>query len=186
MTLSLTDTVSGIATARLRATEEARLARIRGSKTNLEYLMNAGVIVTCDDAYENALRDEMLAQRAKDTGVTFDEAEKSWRQERAEDNVRSDLRWSVSLNETHAEHVARRDALMAAAEGVMPSGRKCKHNSTKKDIGWVNKVGFFNMMATNDNGDWEFQCCRCNATVTVPALKEPTEQAKIAAVILAA
>lgn len=180
-----TDTVASIATARRVEAEEARIARIRGSKTNMEYLMNAGVIITCDDEMDNYYHDMYIAKRAAEAGTTIAEAEEAFAQERAEENVRSALKWDVSMNETMAENVARRDALMATAVGTMESGRKCKHNRTKKELGWINREGFHCMTARDDDGNWPFKCCRCGAEVTLIALTEPTEQAKLAATILA-
>jgi hypothetical protein len=183
--LEPTDTVASIATARLAEAEEARIARIRGSKTNMEYLRNAGVIITCDDAMDNYYHDVYIAGRAMGAGITIAEAEAAFEQERAEENVRSALKWDVSMNETMAENVARRNALMATAVGTKENGRPCVHRTTKSERGWINKEGWYCMTARDDAGNWPFKCCRCGAEVTLIALTEPTEQAKLAAAILA-
>ena len=183
--LTDTDTVTILATEQRSQAKEARQARIAGSKTNIEYLMNAGVLVTEDDARDNAYKYAYLAERAAREGVTFDQAEAAHEQEQAEDNVRSALKWDVSLGETMAEHVARRNALMASAVGTMESGRRCKHNRTKKEISWINRVGFYTLMAEDDEGNWPFKCCRCGVEVTLQRVSEPTEQVILAKVILA-
>lgn len=183
--LTLSDTVASIATARRVDAGAARLARIHGSKNNMEYLRNAGVIVTCDDAMDNAYKYDYLCKRAKEEGITFAEAEERSAQEIAEDNVRSDLKWDVSLNETQAEHVARRNAVMAAAVGTKANGRPCTHRTTQKDHGWINKFGGYTMCMPDDAGNWTLHCCRCGAEATLLRLTEPTEQALIAAAILA-
>lgn len=184
-TLTDTDTVATLATQSIKDAEDARRARIQVSKTNMEYLMNAGVIVSEDDARDNSYKYEYLCKRAGEAGITVAEAEAAWNLERAEGNVRSALKWDVSLGETMAEHVARRNALMASAVGTMESGRRCKHNRTQKEMGWINRVGFYTSMAEDDNGNWPFKCCRCNAEVTLMRVAEPTEQAILAAAILA-
>ncbi len=185
MLLTATDTVSSLATARRAAAAEARAARIRGSKTSMEYLQNAGVIITEDDAFDNAMRYQGIAERAKARGTTFAEEEERTTREQVEDNVRMDLRRAVKDNETYAEHSARRKEALAQAVGTMANGKRCAHRSTQKNLAWVSTVGWFNLDARDALGNEQFKCCRCNATATVGPMLEPTEQAKLATLILA-
>lgn len=174
-----TDTIPALAREALAeqkaAQEAARTAAIKGAKTNLQYLMAAGVIVTCDDELNAHYRWEAECARAKKDGVSITEARARMEQERAEDTVRSTLIRAAREQETPNEQSLRVQQFLAAVEGYMPSGRRCKHNSTKRERGWI----------YGGNGPWDYICCRCGVRVSVPLITQPTEQALIAAQILA-
>lgn len=187
MLLLLSDTIASLAiAARLRATE-VRTAKIAGSKNNFDYLVNAGVIITEDDAFDAEMTRQGLTERAKKNGTTFDQEKERMHRENAEDSVRSTLRETVRMGETYAERSVRVNAILAQAEGTKTNGKPCSHTTTKKEQGWINSYGGYNMEAPMPGStSREFTCCRCCAKVIVEARTgEPTEQAVIAAAILA-
>lgn len=169
--------------ARARA-EAARRARISGASTNLDYLMAAGVVISEDAAFDNAMRAQGLAEEVKRTGKPAATIEAERQVERDRDDARNELRHIQQMGETMAEWSARVRAAQDAAVGTKDNGRACSHVRTKKNLGWVNRIGFFTMLACDGDG-YPFKCCRCGAEVTVPKPAQPTEQAKLAAKLLA-
>jgi len=183
--LSTTDTIPDLARRAREAAAEVRLARIRGSKTNMEYLMNAGVIITCDDEMDAAYLYDHLHTEAKRLGITYSEMQERHAQEGAENSVVGMLRLAVHRGETNEEAQARHSAILGAVVGLQENGKPCKHNSTQRERGWMDTGG--RAGATQDAWVCTFVCCRCGAKGEYPERRDvPTEQALIAAVILAA
>ena len=175
--LTDTDTIPALAREGLAeakaAKEAARAAKMADAKNNLQFLMAAGVVITCDDELDNHYRYMAECARAKQDGISISEARARMELERAEEDVRQELRGWVQGNESTAEFYARRDAAQATATGLLDNGKPCKHRATARLRGWHN----MNM--------YESFCCRCGARVEMHPPTEPTEQAKIAARILA-
>lgn len=167
--------------------EEARRARIAGAKTNLEWLLAAGV-ASYDDGYgemTRAFRAEKLADEVKRTGKPASVIEADWQAETDRDNARAELQNIWQMGETMAEWRARVTAAQIVAKGTKENGRPCNHVTTKKDRGWINRSGCYTMIATDEAGNYPFKCCRCGVEVDVPKRTLPSEQAVLAAKLLA-
>jgi hypothetical protein len=159
--MTFSDLVALVA-ARFIAREEAYRARVAGSKTNLDYLMNVGVVITADDAMDNAYRAEHLSKQAKLAGVSVALYEAADDYARAFDAVVYDVLRTASAGETGAEHSARFHAAEAALPAKLAEGAKkpCKHNDTKKARGWF-ALGSGPVVE-------EYVCCRCGSKLSIP------------------
>lgn len=181
--LTAADTLATLIERARQEAVEARAARIAKAKTNVDALIEAGVLITEDDAFDRAMQDLGDREYATAHGLSLILA---WEIRRNASSVLSTaerLRFIVAAKETPAEERARRESILAAAVGTL-NGRRCAHRGTKKERGWINAIGCHNFAASDDAGNRPFVCCRCGARATVPPVTEPTEQAKIAAAIL--
>jgi hypothetical protein len=177
ITLTLKDTVDTIAAAIAEHDRAVRQARIANAKNNTERLMAAGVIITADDAYDNAMRHQGIAERAKENGRTFAEQEAIEDRARTERNVRYFLEGIARDGETPQEKHDRQAPILAAKYGQQIGyKRPCTHRTTKTQTGWVSVWG----------GGMACRRCGAEATGTELARKGgPSEQGKIAAALLA-
>lgn len=188
--LTATDTIPALAQKYITEQKDAAKAnyekQMAGAKNNIERLMVAGVIVTCDEQMENSYREEGRARRARELGISLAEVDALIEQENAEQHVKAQLKLAVQMGETVQEHEERVDAAMAAApKGIKKNGKPCSHKTTQKERGWINAYGCYNHSALNPAKDaWDFVCCRCGTHVVVPVLTTPTSQAGIARAIL--
>lgn len=156
------------------ASMAARKAQYESAKTNTERLMVAGVIVTCDDAQDNAMRWQYCSDIAKEAGVNSCLVSAASDFSRIYDSIVDQLKYIVSQNETPEEFGARVSAAAAKVEGKREGAKRtCKHNTTKKD------TGLMRVQRTSDG--IEYVCCRCGARFVVSAqATEPTPAAEAA------
>ena len=196
VTLAPTDTLEDVAAKLDAAADEARIERIRAAKTNMQYLMAAGVIVTCDDEYEKAMVHAGQEERAKAAGRPFHEQAALETKHKRLHAARDYCAKIVLAGEAPHERAARRAAILAQAGGLLPSGRKCRHQTTRKHQGWVDVCEVKETYIWHDASGREhtfgphpdgLACFRCGAFVSDAELArtgEPTDEAKAAAAIL--
>lgn len=191
MILAPTDTIPNLARKLRDEQAAAKEARVKGdlarAKTNLQALIAVGVVCTPDDEMDRAYRHEMLQDRAKAGGVTFREAEAAWEQEKAEEDVVRMLADVVRSNETSDEATERvRGILDLVPPGTrhetikgVETPKVCRHTSTR-----AGRQGWRPWAQGND--DDGRMCFACGAYVAIERRTEPTEQARVALIILQA
>lgn len=151
---------------RLEDIETLRRAKIAGAKTNLEQLMAQGVVITCDDAFDNAMRDQGVTERAKAAGVSFQLMDEALDFCRLADGIIDGFRRIARQGESDEERAARFRAAEAALPETFQKGKKkaCRHNGTQRERGW---------MACGSIGPAivptiRHVCCRCGAELLFP------------------
>ena len=190
-TLSPDDTLDTLAHDFLREEEAERAARIAAAKTNLERLLAAGVASYFpEDEIATQARLAETKKMAEQLNISFAEAEAKLEHARAVNKVRLKLRMDVARNETYEEHVERRNTLFRGLPvrwgGITKvEGKRCTHRTTRREVGWVNKIGFRDLDAADKYGHWRFLCNRCGATAGLLRFSEPTSQTLLAEDILA-
>lgn len=165
------DVIRELALAAIAARAAARQAKINGAKTNLEQLMAAGVIVTEDDARDNAYRYEYQCKVATALGIRPNEAGQLMRQADAEQDVVLRLLGAIYANETDAEQRARFDAVKATAQGAKENGKPCQHRETKRERAWSGPIFVNGKPGDPIHGAdrVDFVCYRCGARVSADA-----------------
>lgn len=148
------------------AAEAKRVARIQAAKTNMEYLIAAGVIVTCDDEYEKAMIWEGMKEGAKQAGVSVDLYTAAHDFARIANNIVADARSVVEHGETTEEFAARVQAAADASAHPVPAGKKrpCRHNDTKKEQGLVD---WRTTHLDREVGVIRYTCWRCGTEFLV-------------------
>lgn len=173
-------TMLSLVTQRLEHAEQLRLERIHGAKTNLQYLMAAGVVISCDDAQDNAYRWRHHEDIAKAAGVSHALVEAAAEYAQIADGIIAELKRTAEQGETSEEHGARVRAAAAEQVGFQKGKKKpCRHNETKRERGLMR-------MGSNALGGQRWGCCRCGVTFEVPDRPAtPTDEARRAATLYA-
>ena len=148
--------------------EDAERTKWAAAKSNEERLMLAGVLISCDDAHDNAMRHMGITERAGWAGVSFKLMEQALDYCNAADAVVGELNYTAHLGETNEEFAARFDEAVAALPATFAKGAKrpCKHQHTKSARGWI---------SYNRNN---YICCRCGAKLDLPERSTPTASAR--------
>jgi len=136
ITLLPTDTLTDVADKLDEAAEEARRDAIDKAKTNMQRLIAAGVIVTCDDEYEAAMIYAGREERAKASGRTVQEQTELEVAHKRRHAARTYCASIVAAGEAPHEYAERRAGILARVEGTR-NGRRCNHRTTRKHEGWV-------------------------------------------------
>ena len=132
----------------------ARAARLAGAKTNLDALIAVGVVVTCDDEYDRAMAHLGCTNRAKAAGRSYQEQRAIESTHKARRNAWEGLGRVLARTETPDEERERQAAILAGVVGYQEGKvRPCRHNSTKRERGWV--------ATWDDDGRPAKVCCRC-------------------------
>jgi hypothetical protein len=177
ITLAANDTLETIIAKQDAAAEQARRDRFNRATTWEGKALATGLLITCDDAFDNAMRHAGAAERARQNGTTV-------RYElelvTTRNKVRAAVRYLESLvrdGESPSERVARIAPILAAVKGQEEGmKRPCRHNSTKTKQGWRSYWG--------EDKD-AMICCRCGeVSPDLTRTEGPSEQAQIAAMIL--
>jgi len=174
--LTLDDTVDTIYAKLAKVSRAARQARINTARTTGERLIACGVLITADDAFDDAMRHQGITERAQQNGRTFAEQEAIEDARRRARDVRNFLSGIVRDGETPQEKHDRQAPILSAKHGQQEGyKRPCTHRTTKSQVGWR---------------PWgeDMICCRCGAKASPVELARkggPSEQAKIAGALLA-
>ncbi len=153
--------LNSLITAHHAAIESARKARFDNAKGNLAKLMALGVVVSCDDQMEGAMRWEVTKNLAAEAKIPFNTMATAQEYAQLADAVIGGLGEVALAGETHEERAARFQAAVAALPAVVPSGKKkaCKHNETARERGWMRcggtRVDFRVVL--------DYRCCRCGS-----------------------
>lgn len=148
-------------------------AKIAAAKTNFEYLLAVGVITTCDDEMDRAMRYSYIEEQRKLAGVSHNLFEAALDFARMADSLISSWLSIGMSGETPAEHWVRvREAFAKAEPAVAPGKKKaCKHNETRTARGIISTYSRDPLLS-------QYTCCRCGTVVTVSTKRaEPTPAA---------
>lgn len=142
----------------------------RKAKSNVGRLLALGVLITCDDEFDRAMRYEYETRVMKDYGVDRAAAADMIDLGQAKLKVVRNLAGVVTDGETPAERQARHRAVTATLEGETPDGRICRHRTTKRETG-VYFLGYFG----TESGEHvaRYACGRCNARPVAVSERPP-------------
>jgi len=145
----------------LDASEAKRKAKFDAAKNNTERLMALGVIISCDDAQDNAYRWSYMQEQSKLAGVSPALFEDASDFAHLADSIIEQWK-SIAENGEMPEEFGARVAEAAAKVVKVAEGMKkpCTHKSTSKAQGLIRSDD-------RDRDHARFICCRCGSEIRV-------------------